>query len=128
MLGTLIRPNILYGSKTWPLRKIKGDKLLIPERNIFERKIFGQKKDKITGDWRRKKNKELEVMYSKNNILEIIKKIKIKNTVTGWSCTERLLRGVLEQNSILKIPLGTPRMRRKDVVNKGVEALVGGPN
>lgn len=36
---TLIRPVILYGAKTWPLRKLDERKLVILERKIL-RKVF----------------------------------------------------------------------------------------
>jgi hypothetical protein len=37
------------------------------------RRIFGPKRDEVTGKWRRLHNKELHVMYSSPNIIRVIK-------------------------------------------------------
>jgi len=37
------------------------------------RRIFGPKRDEVTGDWRRLHNKELNDVYSSPNIIQIIK-------------------------------------------------------
>lgn len=41
---SLIRPVLLYGSKTWPLRKMNEHRLIVSERKIF-RKIYGPIRD-----------------------------------------------------------------------------------
>jgi hypothetical protein len=44
---------------------------------VFEnrvlRRIFGPKRDDVTGDWRKLHNKELHNMYSLPNIIRMIK-------------------------------------------------------
>ena len=44
---------------------------------VFEnrvlRRIFEFKRDKVTGEWRRLHNEELNVMYSSPNIIRVIK-------------------------------------------------------
>jgi hypothetical protein len=44
---------------------------------VFEnrvlRRIFGQKKDEVTGEWRKLHNKELHDLYSSPSIIRIIK-------------------------------------------------------
>jgi hypothetical protein len=44
---------------------------------VFEnrvlRKIFGPKRDEVTGEWRRIHNKEICNLYSSPNILQVIK-------------------------------------------------------
>jgi hypothetical protein len=44
---------------------------------VFEnrvlRKIFGLKRDKLTGEWRKLYNEELNDMYSSPNIVQVIK-------------------------------------------------------
>jgi hypothetical protein len=41
--------------------------------NIVLRKIFGPKRDEVTGEWRRLHNKELYALYSSPNIIRVIK-------------------------------------------------------
>ena len=47
------------------------------KRRVFEnmvlRKIFGQKRDEVTGEWRRLHNEELNDLYCSPNILRVIK-------------------------------------------------------
>jgi hypothetical protein len=74
---SLIRPVVLYGSETWVLRKSDENKFLILERKIL-RKIFGPIKNDITGDWRRRKNIELQYIFNENNIAETIKKRRLR--------------------------------------------------
>jgi len=37
------------------------------------RRIFGHKKDKVTGEWRKLHNDELNDLYSSPNIVQVIK-------------------------------------------------------
>jgi hypothetical protein len=56
------------------------------------RRIFGPKRDEVTGEWRRLHNKELYALYSSPNI----RVIKIKNNEMGEVCStyEGKKRGV----------------------------------
>jgi hypothetical protein len=49
---------------------------------VFEnrvlRRIFGPKKDEVTGEWRRLHNEELHDLYSSPNIVRVIKWIRIR--------------------------------------------------
>ena len=42
------------------------------------RRIFGPRRDEVTGDWRRLHNKELNDLYSSPNIVRVIKSRKIR--------------------------------------------------
>jgi uncharacterized membrane protein len=44
-------------------------RLRVFERRVL-RRIFGPKRDKVTGDWRRMHNEELNGLYSSPNIEE----------------------------------------------------------
>jgi hypothetical protein len=79
------------------------------------RRIFGPKRDEVTGEWRKLHNEELRDLYSSPSIIRIIKLKRM-----GWAghvarmeekrnaC--RLLVGKPEG----KRPLGRPRNRRVD--------------
>jgi hypothetical protein len=49
---------------------------------IFEskllRRIFGPKRDEVTGEWRRLHNKELYALYSSASIILVIKSRRLK--------------------------------------------------
>ena len=48
-------PVVLYGCETWSLALREERKLRVSE-NIVLRRIFGPKKDEVTGEWRRLHN------------------------------------------------------------------------
>jgi hypothetical protein len=49
---------------------------------VFEnrvlRRIFGPKRDEVTGKWRRLHNKELYALYSSTNIIRVIKSRRLR--------------------------------------------------
>jgi hypothetical protein len=49
---------------------------------VFEnrvlRRIFGSKRDEVTGDWRKLHNEELHNLYSSPNIIRMIKSRRIR--------------------------------------------------
>jgi hypothetical protein len=61
----------LYGCETWSLTLREEHRLRVFENRVL-RRIFGPKRDGVTGEWRRLHNEELNDMYSSpNNIREI---------------------------------------------------------
>jgi hypothetical protein len=122
---TLIRPVITYGAEAWPLRKSDERKLLVLERKIL-RKIFGPVKDMFSGEWRIRKNDELETLFHKPSILETIKNRRLIWAGHAWRSQNPLIRMVLEENPNGKRPLGRPRRRWEDGVRDDVKALGGG--
>jgi hypothetical protein len=46
-------------------------------KNRVLRRIFGPKRDDVTGEWRKLRNEELNNLYSSPNILRVIKLRKI---------------------------------------------------
>jgi len=69
---TIILRFVLYGSKTWSLKLREERKLRVFE-NMVLRKIFGPRRDEVTGEWRRLHNEELNDLYSSPNIVRVIK-------------------------------------------------------
>jgi hypothetical protein len=47
------------------------------ENNVL-RRIFGPKRDEVTGDWRKLHNEELHNMYSLPNIIRMIKSRRMR--------------------------------------------------
>jgi hypothetical protein len=69
---TIILPVILYGCDTWSLTVREEHKLRVFENRVL-RRIFGPKRDGVTGGWKKLYNKELHNLYSSPNIIRIIK-------------------------------------------------------
>jgi hypothetical protein len=65
-------PLLLYGCKTWSLTLRKEDRLRIFENRVL-RRIFGPKRDELTGGWRKLHNEELHNLYSSPSTVRIIK-------------------------------------------------------
>jgi len=60
---TIILPVVLYGCETWSLILREEMKLRVSE-NMLLRRIFGPRRDEVTGEWRRLHNEELNDLYS----------------------------------------------------------------
>ena len=60
---TIILPVVLYGCETWSLTLTEKCRLRVFENKVL-RRIFGPKRDEVTGEWRRLHNEELYVLYS----------------------------------------------------------------
>jgi hypothetical protein len=59
---TIILPVVLYGCETWFLASREEHGLRVFENRV--RKIFGPKRDEVTGEWRRLHNEKLNELYS----------------------------------------------------------------
>jgi hypothetical protein len=53
-------------------RYIKNPRLRVFENRVL-RRIFGPKRDEVTGEWRKLHNEELHNLYSSPNIIRTIK-------------------------------------------------------
>ena len=67
----------MYGCETWSLKLRKERKLRVSE-NMVLRRIFGPRKDEVTGEWRRLHNEELNDLYCSPNIVRVIKWIRMR--------------------------------------------------
>ena len=72
MYRIIILPVALYGCKTWSLTLREERKLRVSE-NMVLRRIYGPRRDEVTGEWRRLHNEELNDLYSSPNIVRVIK-------------------------------------------------------
>jgi hypothetical protein len=79
------------------------------------RRIFGPKRDEVTGEWRRLHNNELYALYSSPNIIRVIKSRRLR--WAGHVARTRVRRGAyrdLVGKPEERRPLGRPRLRRED--------------
>ena len=68
---TIILPVVLYGCETWSLTLRDEHRLRVFDSKVV-RKIFGSKRDEITGEWRKLHNADLHALYSSPNIILVI--------------------------------------------------------
>jgi len=60
---TIILPAVLYGCETWSLTLREECRVRVFENRVL-RRIFGPKRDEVTGEWRILHNEELNDLYS----------------------------------------------------------------
>jgi hypothetical protein len=65
-------PAVLYRCETWSLTLREEHRLRMFENRVL-RRIFGPKRDKVTGGWRKLHNEELYGLYSSPSIVRVIK-------------------------------------------------------
>jgi hypothetical protein len=74
---TVILPVVLYGCETWSLTLREEHRLRVFDNRV-QRRIFGSKRDEVTGEWRRLHNEELNDLYLSPNIIRVIKSRRMR--------------------------------------------------
>ena len=68
----IVLPVVLYGCETWSLI-LREERRLRVFKNRVLRRIFGPKRNEVTGEWRKLHNEELNDPYCSPNIVRVIK-------------------------------------------------------
>jgi hypothetical protein len=100
----IILPVVLYGCETWSLT-LKDEHRLRVFENMVLRRIFGLKRDEVTGEWRKLHNKELCDLYSSPSIIRIIKSRRMRRA-------GHVARRGEEKKNTYRLILGKPEGRR----------------
>jgi hypothetical protein len=102
---------VLYGCETWSLKLREEHRLKVFENRVL-RRIFGPKKDVVTGEWRKLHNEELRDLYSSPSIIRIIKSSRMR-----WA--GHITRMGEKRNAYWwEMPLGRPRRRGVDNIRR----------
>jgi hypothetical protein len=123
MYKTIILPIVLYGCETWSLTLREEYRLRVFENRVL-RRIFGRKRDEVTGKWRKLTNEELHILYSSPNIIRQSKSRKM-----WWSGhvarmgEERKVYRVLVEKPEVKRPLGRRRHRWEDGIRMDLRKI-----
>jgi hypothetical protein len=73
----IILPVVLYGCETWPLTLREEYRLRVFENRVL-RRIFGPRRDEVTGEWRKLHNEELRDLHSTPSIIRIMKSRRMR--------------------------------------------------
>jgi hypothetical protein len=69
---------VLYGHGSWALILREEHRLRVFENRVL-RRIFGLKRDEVTGGWGKLHNEEFHDLYSSRSIIIMIKSMRM-----GW--------------------------------------------
>ena len=109
---------VLYGCETWSLR--------VFEKKVL-RRVFGPKRNEVTGEWRKLHDEELNDLYSLPNIVRVLKSRRMR-----WAGhmarmgEDRGVHRVLVGKPEGKRPLGRPRRRWEDNIKMDPQEVGGG--
>jgi hypothetical protein len=106
---------------------LREDHRLRVFENRVLRRVFGPKRDEVTGEWKKLHNEELNDLYSLPNIVLVVKSRRMR---WAWHVArmgeERVVHRVLAGKPEGKSALGTPRHRWVDNISMDLQEVGGG--
>jgi len=92
--------------------------------NMVLRRIYGPRRDEVTGEWRRLHNEELNDLYSPPNIVRVIKSSRMRRAGhVARMGEERGVYRVSVGKPEGKRPLGRPRRRWVDNIRMDLQEV-----
>ena len=128
MYGTIILPVVLYGCEIWSLTLREEHRLRVFQNSML-RRVFGPKRDEVTGEWRKLHNEEFRDLYSLPNIMRVVKSRRMRCLGHVAHMGEGIgVHRVLVGKPKGKRPLGRPRHRWEDNIKMDLQEVGrGGP-
>jgi hypothetical protein len=120
---TTILPVVPYGCETWSLTLKEEHRMSMFENRVL-RRIFGPKRDDVTGDWRKLHNEKFHNLYSSLNKNRMIKSKRMR-----WAGHAAQMGKTRNPYKILvgkpegKRPLGRPRRRWVDIIKMDLREI-----
>ena len=122
---TIILPVVLYGCKTWSLTLREERRLWVFEKRVL-RRLFGLKRDEVTGEWGKLHNEELRYLYSLPNIMRVVKSRTMRWARHVARMEEgRGVHSVLMGKPEGKRPLGRPRRQWENNIMMDLQEVGG---
>jgi len=121
----IILPVVLYGCETWSLTLKEERRLRVFENRVL-RRVFGPKRDEVTGEWRKLHNEKLRDLYSLPNIVRMVKSRRMRwagHVARMWD--GRGVHTVLVGKPEGKRLLGRPRHRWEDNIKMDLREVEG---
>jgi hypothetical protein len=115
MYKTVILPVVLYECETWSLTLREVHRLRVFENRVL-RRIFGPKRDEVTGEWRKLHSGDLHNLYSSPDIIR-----QIKSRRMGWAGH---LTGMGEGRNMCRVLVGKPE-GKNHLKNQSVDGSMG---
>ena len=110
----------MYGCETWSLT-------LREERRLrVLRRVFGPKRDEVTGEWKKLYNEELRDLYPLLNIVHVVKsRMRWEGHVARMGEGRGVYRVLVGKPEGMR-PLGRPRRRWEDNIKMDLRKVGGG--
>jgi len=108
---------LIYRCETWGTTKDDYSKLSSTEIKVL-RKIFGPVFNMKTRTYERRHNNDLQHMYGRRNILPYSRSKRIEWARHVWRADGKTIKRVTDGRIVEKRPLGRPRTRWKNLVEK----------
>ena len=114
---------VLYECETWSLTLREEHRIRVFENRVL-RRIFGPKRDGVTGEWRELHNEELNSLYSSPNTVRVIKSRRMR-----WAGHVARIEEGRDVHKVLvgkpggKRPLGRRRRRWEDNIEMDLQEV-----
>jgi hypothetical protein len=112
---TIILPVVLYRCENWSLTLREEHRLRVFENRVL-RRMFGPKRDEVTGEWRKLHNVELHNLYSSPDIIR-----QIKSRRMGWAGH---VARMTEGRNVYRVLMGKPE-GKGHLEDQGVDGRMG---